>query len=120
MISISNNRMIRLTRGDTLELPLFINRGTKFHPVRFYIQDNPTSAVYLGVMNFAQPFEHAIIKKKYTAKSNVNEYGDLIVSITSDDTRCLYPGKYYYEIKVQLPDGSIDTVVPATEFVIFD
>lgn len=119
MFSISNNGFISLTRGDSFSVPLFINRGTKFHPVRYNIADNPDAAVYLGVMEPTQPFERATIRKKYTSKSKINEYGDLIVDFSSNDTRYLFPGKYYYEVKVKLSDGTIDTVVPATEFFIY-
>ena len=73
MLTISNNGFISLTRGDSFTVPLFINRGTVFHPRRYYIADNPNAAVYLGVMEPNQPFERAIIRKKYTSKSKVNE-----------------------------------------------
>lgn len=119
MLTISNNGFISLTRGDSFTVPLFINRGTVFHPVRYYIADNPNAAVYLGVMEPNQPFERAIIRKKYTSKSKVNEFGDLIIDFSPSDTQYLFPGKYYYEIKVKLSDGSVDTVVPETEFFIF-
>lgn len=119
MFSISNNGFISLTRGDSFTVPLFINRGTVFHPVRYYIADNPNAAVYLGVMEPNQPFERALIRKKYTSNSQINEYGDLIIDFKPTDTQYLFPGKYYYEVKVKLSDGSIDTVVPATEFFIF-
>lgn len=119
MFSISNNGFISLTRGDSFTVPLFINRGTVFHPVRYYIADNPNAAVYLGVMEPNQPFERATIRKKYTSTSPVNENGDLIVEFTPNDTQYLFPGKYYYEVKVKLSDGNIDTIIPETEFFIF-
>ena len=45
MFNISNNGIITLIRGDSFTVPLFINRGTVFHPVRYYIADNPNAAV---------------------------------------------------------------------------
>ena len=119
MFNISNNGIITLIRGDSFTVPLFINRGAVFHPVRYYIADNPNAAVYLGVMEPSQPFERAVIRKKYTSKSKINEFGDLVIDFSPSDTQCLFPGKYYYEIKVRQGDGSIDIIVPETEFFIF-
>ena len=120
MLTISNNGFISLTRGDSFTVPLFINRGTVFHPVRYYIADNPNAAVYLGVMEPNQPFERATIRKKYTSESSINDFGDLMIEFTSNDTKCLYPGRYYYEVRIKHSDGSVETVIPATDFVIFE
>ena len=120
MLDISNNGFISLTRGDSFSVPLFINRGTVFHPVRYYISDNPKASVYLGVMEPNQPFERATIRKKYTSESSINDCGDLMIEFTSNDTKYLYPGRYYYEVRIKHSDGSVETVIPATDFVIFE
>lgn len=120
MLDISNNGFISLIRGDSFSVPLFINRGTVFHPVRYYISDNPKASVYLGVMEPNQPFERATIRKKYTSESIINDFGDLMIEFTSNDTKCLYPGRYYYEVRIKHSDGSVEIVIPATDFVIFE
>lgn len=119
MIYISNNGFVRMTRGDSFDVPLFIDRGTMCAPVRFYIKDHPESTVYLGVMEPNQDFENAIIRKKYTSTSLQNEYGDLIISFCPQDTQCLLPGKYYYSFKIQT-NTRVDTIIPKTEFFIMD
>lgn len=120
MNSISNNGFIVLTRGDTFRAPLFINWGSKDHPVRYYIKNHPTVAVYLGVMEPHQQFEEALIKKSYDHSSEINKEGDIVVTLRPTDTECLLPGKYYYAIKLVDETGGVDTIIPKTEFFILD
>lgn len=116
MVTLSNN-IITITRGDTFSPPLFINAGSDLKPVRYELGDY--DEVYLGIMEPNQPFENAIVKKRYT-KANINEYGDVKVRFEHDDTKCLVPGKYFYEIKAKFikEDGSVDinTIIQRTEF----
>ena len=103
MNSISNNGFIMLTRGDTFKAPLFINKGSRSCPVRYYIKDHP----------------EAIIKKFYTSSNaETTEEGDIIVTLKSTDTEYLLPGKYYYEVKIDLGDSTVYTIIPKTEFFI--
>ena len=128
MYTISNNGFITITRGDSFKSPLFINEGTSYCPVRWSITQHPKAKVYLGIMEYGQPFEEALIRRyyQYTGKNNplndfndnVNEFGDIVVKLRSQDTEYLLPGKYYYEVKVDRGDGRIDTVIPKTEFFI--
>lgn len=126
MIDLSRNGIIEVNRGDSFELPLFINQGTDITPIRYNMKDS-NSEVYVGVMEPNQPFERAIIRKKYT-KDDVNENGDIVIKFSSNDTVCLLPGKYYYQIKIKLynnydnnkEDYNINTVVPMTQFIIVE
>lgn len=126
MIDLSRNGIIEVNRGDSFELPLFINQGTDITPIRYNMK-NSNSEVYVGVMEPNQPFERAVIRKKYT-KDDVNENGDIIVKFSSNDTVCLLPGKYYYQIKIKLynnydnnkEDCNINTIVPMTQFIIVE
>lgn len=126
MIDLSRNGIIEVNRGDSFELPLFINQGTDITPIRYNMK-NSNSEVYVGVMEPNQPFERAVIRKKYT-KDDVNENGDIIVKFSSNDTVCLLPGKYYYQIKIKLynnydnnkDDCNINTIVPMTQFIIVE
>ena len=120
MITISNNGFISITRGDSFSVPLFIDRGTRTKPVRYYIADHPKASVYLGIMEPNQPFETATVRKKFTCDSKINEYGDLIIEIRPADTEYLLPGKYYYSVKAQLDENNIETLIPRTEFVIYE
>lgn len=126
MIDLSRNGIIEVNRGDSFELPLFINQGTDIAPFRYNMKDS-NSEVYVGVMEPNQPFERAIIRKKYT-KDDVNENGDIVIKFSSNDTVCLLPGKYYYQIKIKLynnydnnkEDYNINTIVPMTQFIIVE
>ena len=126
MIDLSRNGIIEVNRGDSFELPLFINQGTDITPIRYNMK-NSNSEVYVGVMEPNQPFERAIVRKKYT-KNDVNGNGDIVVKFTSNDTACLLPGKYYYQVKIKLyndydnnkEDCDINTIVPMTQFIIIE
>lgn len=97
MLEISSNGIITFNRGDTWELPLFINLSDRMDSLRYELTDNDT--IYLGVMEFNQPWELAIIRKKYT-KADLNSNGDIIISFASTDSEYLHPGVYYYEVKL--------------------
>lgn len=99
MLSIDNNGTITVSRGEAFELPLFINAGTRFNPIRYTLGDD--DAVYVGVMEPNVEFENAIIRKSYT-HINTNNNGDVIVDFDSKDTEHLVPGTYYYEIRINL------------------
>ena len=119
MYSISNNGFICITRGDLFEVPLFLNRGTKFSPVRYNIKDHKDAIVYFGVMEPNQKFEEAIIRKKLTYV-DANNHGDVMVKFKPSDTEYMVPGKYFYEVKLDHGNGKVETVVPKTEFIILD
>ena len=118
MSYISNNGFIRLARGDSFRMPLFINVGSVWCPIRYNIDEDPNAKLYLGVMEPNQPFELAIIKKVYTKDSEKSKLGDIIIEFEPNDTLYLLPGKYYYEIKLERGDKTVNTIIPKTEFVI--
>lgn len=123
MLTISNNSFISIVRGDSFSVPLFINIGTEMSPVRYSLLEHPEAEIYLGVMEPNQPFEQAIIRKKYTHNSKHNANGDLILEFTPKDTEHLHPGKYFYQIKHKSVDETgikIDTIVSKKPFIICD
>ncbi len=119
MVTVSKNGVVALTRGDSFSIPLIINAGTKLKPVRRILVDG--DEIFFGLMEPNQPFEDALIRKKYT-KDDTNKLGDVVIKIEPDDTACLIPGKYYYQIKAKLikDDGTYDvnTIIDKTEFFI--
>lgn len=131
MHTISNNGFVRLTRGDSFQVPLFINMGTKCKPLRFEILKHPKASLYFGIMEYDQTFENALIKKYYDSSdckkdfdnkiyNLVTEEGDILIKLKSTDTEYLLPGRYYYEAKLDMGDGIINTIIPKTEFFILD
>jgi hypothetical protein len=123
MFDISNNGIITLTRGDSFKMPLVLNLGTNIRPRKVSLDEN--SFVYFAVMEPNQPFEDALIRKKYDV-SDVDENGDVIVSFKPQDTQCVLPGKYYYQVKLQVinsespEDYDVYTVVDKTLFWILE
>lgn len=100
MVTISNDNIITINRGDSFEFPLFINMGTLLNPIRYSIKNNPNSVVYFGVMEPNQCFENALIRQMYQGGENNNQYteqGDLIIKLKPKDTMYIKPGKYYYQ-----------------------
>ena len=121
MFSVSANNVITITRGDSASTAIYINRGTKLDPERYVLTEN--DAVYVGIMEFNQSFEDAIVKYKLTSE-NLNQDNDVTWTIKSTDTEYLEPGKYFYQIKLVRNDGTenqlVDTIVSKTELFIQD
>lgn len=118
MFSVAANNVITITRGDSASTVIYINSGNKLNPVRYTLTG--TDAVYVGIMEFNQPFEEAIVKYKFTV-DNLNQDGDVVWTIKPTDTEYLEPGKYFYQIKLNRNDGEfVDTIVSKTEFFIQD
>lgn len=119
MFNISRDGIIRLTRGDSCKMPLFINKGTELKPIRYNLRENDKSVIYLSVMQPNQYFENGCIRKVFSKENNweLNDLGDLIISIEPIDTVYLLPGKYFYEIKIDLNgDNQVNTIIQKTEF----
>jgi hypothetical protein len=119
MFTLGFNGIITVNRGDSFSFPLYINCGTNLEPILYNIDSSVV--VYFAVMEPNQPFEEALIKKRYTA-ADCDENGNVIVKFRPKDTQCVLPGKYYYQVKVQRfnsddpEDYEVDTVVDKTLF----
>jgi len=112
------NGIITVSRGDTFELPIYINEGTKLNVK--YRPLKPSERLYVGVMEPGQPFEDAIIRKVYNSDSVTDSDGNTLMIFNSIDTEYLKVGKYYYTIKLRelLTDGTetVTTLVSPTLF----
>ena len=111
------NNMVTLTRGDTFERPLFLNKGTELKPIRYELKTD--DRVYLAITEPNQPFEKAVLKKVY-GRENTNINGDVVIRLESEDTEMLIPGQYYYTIKAEfvnnykILNGDINITNPST------
>lgn len=126
MVNIDLSGNITMNRGDSVSVPLFINLGDKLMPIRY-----PFSAedeVYVGITEPNQPWEFALIKKKYTAEE-LNEKGDIVLSLNPEETEHVLPGYYFYEVKLRHTEPIEDseevketvyTVVPKRQFIILE
>lgn len=117
MVSISNNGIIVMNAGDSFEFPLFIDRGVLGQPVRYKIKRKDT--IYFVVCEPNQSFTDALIRKVFT-KKDTNRHGDVNIILDSSDTEYILSGRYYYEIKIKLGNGKIETIVPKRKFIIME
>ena len=120
MFDVSDSGIIRVSRGDSFNMPLILNCGTELEPIKYSLAEK--DELYFGVMEANQPFETALIRKKFTYK-DVNKDGDIIISFVPEDTVMVLPDMYYYQIKLRqyIPEKNIyevHTVVPRTRFFI--
>lgn len=115
------NNIIELNRGDTFTSELNLNAGTDLNPVQYVLKDG--DELYLGVMEPNQPFENAIIKKKFT-NANKLPNNNILIRLEAEDTVCLLPGKYFYQIKLKYLNDygtyDVNTVVEKTQFTILE
>ena len=106
--NVSPNQIITLSRGDTFSAPLVIECGDALNPEHYTLGEGDT--VYFGVMEAHQPFEFALIRKSYTS-DDLDESGNVVIRMESEDTQFLLPGTYYYQAKIEhKEDGKPDVV----------
>lgn len=118
MINIAENGIITMAAGDSFSYPMFINAGNKLAPLRYTLTGEDRVYFVIGRPN--QPFEHGEVRKIFTEEHN-NEFGDVMIEIDHEDTRCLHPGTYYYEIRLSYNyEGKTYycTIVPQRKFYI--
>ena len=120
MFKITSNGIITVNRGDSFELPVKLETGHVMSPNTYSLK--PEDVLYLGIMEPNQPFETAIVRKKFTY-SDLDKNGNINIRFWPNDTVCLLPGKYYYQIKIQTKDKEtnrydVETIVDKTLFYI--
>lgn len=118
MLSLSSCGHIRLSRGDTFSMPIYINQGDNMTKILYSLQAH--DELYFALMEPNQPWEQAIVKKKYTCSDN-QEDGGVIIALEPKDTMCLFPGLYYYQIKARIFDYEnnkyiVNSITPKLQF----
>lgn len=122
------NNIVVMNRGDTYTFGLTINDESSADGL-YHLQGD--DVVYFGLMLPHQPFEVAIVRKRFTAE-DADAFGNLTISLEPSDTLDLEPGVYYYAVKLHMDhkeayaDGTpidvdeVVTVINKTKFVICD
>ena len=135
MLSISQNGIISMSKGDSWKTSIFINVGTALEPSPYNLEDG--DHVYFGVMEPNQPFKDALVCKKLGVADRTPNDGDgfrdgyVDLYFDSKDTEHLIPGVYYYEVKLLRPATDpgalehgiteyVDTIIPRTKFIIME
>lgn len=126
------SNIITINRGDSFDFDLTINLGGALDTERYILTGS--DAIYFGIMDPGQPFEWALVRKKYTV-SDTDAMGNLTISIKPEDTLDLMPGRYYYAVKLHMKHPEIDentgeetgqiidkvyTIINKTKFIICD
>lgn len=123
MFNIAFNGIITVTRGDSFNFPLTINFGTSLEPSTYGLSSR--DKIYMAVMEPNQTFECALIKKVYTIQ-DMDDKGNIMIRFKPQDTQCVLPGKYYYQIKLQrfnsdnVDDYDVDTIIDKTLFFVME
>lgn len=112
--------IIQIVRGDDFSFVLNVEDQNTENG-NYILKEN--DALYLGITRPHQPFEHAIIKKKYTKADQLKD-GNIIAKFIPEDTVDLLPGVYYYSVKLRQNIGtdyeSVTTVINKTKLVLND
>ena len=120
MFHISNNGIVTVNRGDSFEFPITLNVGSSIDRTDYVL--GQTDVLYLGIMEPNQPFETALIRKKFT-HADLDSDNNIVIRFWPEDTVCVLPGKYYYQVKLQTIDEQtgrkdVETVIDKTLFYI--
>lgn len=108
MLYIDNNGNIKVNRGDTFEIPLFIDISDNiFTSTRYPFHDG--DEIIFHVLRPNSPFEWPVLGKKFTYE-DLNDNSDILVRFEHEDTVKLCPGTYYYEAKLitKWPDAEVE------------
>lgn len=105
------NNIILMNRGDTYEFDLTIADDSS-ETGRYHLKGDDT--IYFGIMDPGQPFETALVRKKYTV-DDTDAAGNLTIVIEPEDTLDLLPGKYFYAVKIHLDHDEYNS--ETSEFV---
>lgn len=99
---------LEVVRGDTFQLTLPLNAGTReeFVPYRL----NSCDFLYIGIMKPGQSFEHAEIRCALNFHSAQDAFGNPVFILQSHETAQLTPGKYYISIKYK-HESTVQTLV---------
>lgn len=114
-----STKIITMNRGDTTRFTVAI---TDLLCNEYQLTDE--DILYFGLMDPHQPFENALIKKRFT-KEDLDEAGHIQIELLPEDTLEFCPGIYYYAIKLHHLSlkqniDEVITVVNKTKFVIND
>lgn len=130
-MEISNNGIVILNRGDTFETPLYLYQNNIASFIKRCdltpVESIENSTIYFGITEPGSKFEDALIRKEYTYEDFITEESDsyIIVNLRPEETEYLLPGRYYYEIKIEIITNNgatrkVYTITPKTIFFIVE
>ena len=112
MYFINTMPEVQLHRGDTFSLDCTIYSGNNLDRKLYKIDEK--DEIYFALLEPNQIWEDALVKKKYT--SNFESKIDLL----PNDTKCLLPGLYYYQIKLRKSENEVYTLCNRSKLYILE
>ena len=124
MFKIDSNQTIKLTKGDDVKFPVFLDQGTPLTPLRYPIYENMGCELYFSIF-YKKDFDNPVLKKTFkdngeivTEKSSgdvytkngctVNENNDFVITLEPEDTTDLDEGSYIYQIRALIIDKDVE------------
>ena len=121
MFNITNNNIITVNRGDSVEFDILPNIGTVLEPDCYVLQEN--DKIYFGVMEPTDKFEDGLIRKVYTSLDQKAATKAITIKLQSTDTEYLLPGTYYWSVKLEIftiNGNKVSTLIPRRKFIIIE
>lgn len=117
--TISPDNIITMHKGTTVSFPIFINLGNKLTRKQYILREG--DSLYVGITEPNQPFDYALIRKIIKREScDWDKNNCPLLKLEPYDTLHVLPGNYYIEIKIELANGNVATILPKTKFVIYE
>ena len=107
------SNIYEIHRGDNFSVPIIINLGDKFRFKQYILR--PKDKVYVSIAEPNQPWECSLIRKTLTRK-DFDSHKNAVFKLEPQDTEFVMPGRYYIEIKIQLSNGKVHTILPKKQF----
>jgi len=101
MFAINKNNHIRMTRGDTARFDIVVKNADD----TVYTLD-PEDVITFTVKASVGAASPVIVK---TGQS---------ITINPSDTASLANGEYVYDVDIHLANGDVNTIIPASKFVL--
>lgn len=120
VIELKSPKIIQVQKGTNFSIDLFINAGTKLHPVQYILNEH--DKIYFIVTDANSDISNPLLKKIFT-HDDLDEDNCVYMEFESEDTCFLCEGKYYYEIIGEFYDEekdkySINNVIQKTKFCV--
>lgn len=105
MFTIDSNQVIRISKGDDAEFPIFLNKGTALKPSRYVIKKDSGCELYFYIFEqheYTEPIYSLTIKA--SDDNATNNEGDFVMLFSSNDEKWvnLEAGEYLYVIKAKI------------------
>lgn len=120
MFTVNSDMCIKMNRGDEVQLPLFVNNGTRIKPLRYTFEPDDGCEVYFYLLPLHKSYKDFILKKTFKSSGeiitekcgdetatikeaiNINDAGDMVITLETSDTENLFPGNYVYVVRAKI------------------